>query len=160
MKALFVAVWIASCASLTAMPVPQTRSELPEPQAARPPSTDAGKTPCHNPDSDGKYRIGCGVTAPAILYQGEPEYPEAARVRKLTASGIVISLTVNVDGQPVDIHVKNSKVDAVAQADRSAQQLIEDKMMEAVRLYKFKPATFKGKKVPVEMNVEINVSQF
>jgi hypothetical protein len=160
MNSLFVVVWITFSAPLTATSVPHTRSELPAPQAARPLSTDTGKTPCRNPDNDGKYHIGCGVTAPVVLHQGEPVYPEEARVRKLTASGIVISFTVDVDGHPVDIHVKNSKVGAVAEDDRPAQQLIEDKMVEAVRLYQFKPATFKGKNVPVEINVEINIDPF
>jgi len=81
-------------------------------------------------------------------------------VRKLTTSGVVISLIVDANGQPAHVYVKSSKVGSVAEADRAAQQLLEDKMMEAVRLYRFKPATFKGKNVPVELNVEINISQF
>jgi TonB family protein len=159
MKALYVAVWLVLSAPHTAMPVPQT-AEFTAARAARPPSTETGKTPCRNPDGAGKYHIGCGVTAPVILYQGVPEYTEEARMRKLTTNGIVISFTVDADGQPGDLHVKNSRVEVVAQANRPAQQLLEDKMMEAVRRYRFKPATFEGKNVSVEMNVEINISTF
>jgi protein TonB len=33
---------------------------------------------------------------------------------------------------------------------------LDEKAMEAVRQYKFKPAQFKGKNVAVEVNIEVN----
>jgi TonB family protein len=123
-------------------------------------STTTAKTSCPNPDASGKYHIGCGVTTPVVTHKVEPDYPEEARARKLSPGGVVISLTVDTDGNPVDIRVKNSKVEKVDKAARSAQQLLEDNMVEAVRQYKFRPATFEGKPVPVDLNVEIFIDTF
>jgi TonB family protein len=95
-----------------------------------------------------------------VIQQVEPKYPEEARARKLSPGGVLISLTVDADGNPVNIRVKNSKVDKVDKAARSAQQLLEDNMVEAVRQYKFKPATFQGKGVPVDLYLEINIDVF
>jgi TonB family protein len=33
---------------------------------------------------------------------------------------------------------------------------LDEKALEAVRQYKFKPAVFNGKPVPVEINIEVN----
>jgi protein TonB len=138
-------------AAATALSSPQAAASTPQP---------ATKPPCRNPDTSGKYHIGCGVTPPVVLLQSEPEYPKEAAARKLTASGVVLSLTVTADGHPVDIHVKESMVPRVPPADRAAQQLLEDKLVESVRHYKFKPALFQGKGVPVEMNVETSFNPF
>jgi TonB family protein len=154
--ALWLALFVPQAASTSTPPATDTSSTLP----ASTGSTTPAKAPCHNPDAKGKYRIGCGVTSPVIIQQVEPKYPEEARAKKLPISGIVISLTVDVDGNPVNIQVKNSKVDKVDKDARSAQQQLEDDLVDAVRQYKFKPATFEGKPVPVDLNVEINIDVF
>ena len=100
------------------------------------------------------------MTSPIVIHQVEPKYPEEARAQKLSPSGVLIMLTVDVEGNPINIHVKNSKVDEVGKSARSAQQLLKDNMVDAVRQYKFKPATFQGKLVPVDINVEINIDIF
>lgn len=118
------------------------------------------KSPCRNPDASGKYHIGCGVIPPVIIHQVEPKYPEDFRGKKLSTAGVVITLTVDAQGNPIDVRLKNSKVDSADKASRMAQQLLEDNMLEAVRHYKFKPATFEGKPVPVDLNLEINIDPF
>jgi len=136
------------------------RSDSPaEPPATEPPAVQSGPTapakpPCRNPDASGKYHIGCGVPTPIVIHQVEPKYPEEARALKLSTGGAVVTLTVDTNGNPTDVHVKNSKVDKVDKSARSAQQLLE------VRQYKFKPATFEGKPVPIELNVVVFVDFF
>jgi protein TonB len=117
-------------------------------------------TACQNPDPRGKYHIGCGVTPPVVLYQPEPDYPKEASARKLLPNGLVFALTVDADGHPVNVHIKRSRVGEVAEVDRPAERMLEEKMVEAVTHYRFKPATFQGKGVPVEMNVEIEINPF
>ncbi len=95
-----------------------------------------------------------------MTHEVEHKYTEYARSRKLSPSGVVVSITVDGDGNHLDIHIKNSKVDQVDKAARSAQQLLEDNMVEAVRQYKFKPAMFEGKPVPVDLNVMISIDLF
>jgi TonB family protein len=153
-----------SCLALSiaqaAGPTTRTDSDSLVTQPASPHSQISSEVPCRNPDEKGKFRIGCGVTAPVVLNQPIPEYPDEARARKLKPGNMLLSLTVDTDGHAVDVHIKNSRVDLVKRSDRSAQRQIEDEALKAVRGYRFKPAMFQGRAVPVEMNVEINVDVF
>jgi TonB family protein len=139
-----------------------TPTLAPPPSATPAQSTPAApaKAPCSNPDAAGKFHIGCGVTPPVVIHSVEPKYPEEARAQKLSTGGVVVALVVDTNGNPTDVHVKNSKVDKVDKSARSVEQLLEDNMVDAVRQYKFKPATFQGKPVPIELNVEVNIDFF
>jgi TonB family protein len=160
MTAPFLLLWLAVVTPQTATPNTPTASEPSATQAAQTPSTASAKTPCSNPDATGKYHIGCGVTSPIAIHQVDPSYPDEARAKKLLPSDTVITLTVDAEGNPTNIHVKNSMVDRVSKSARSAQKLLEDAMVDAVRHYKFKPAMFEGKPVPVDLNVEITINVF
>jgi hypothetical protein len=131
-----------------------------DPSASQPaPQSSAPVKPCRNPDAAGKYRIGCGVTAPQLIQKVDPDFPNVPKSVKLVTS-IIVSLTVDAEGEPVDAHVTNSQVDKVDKFSRAFQQRYEDKLVDAVKQYKFKPATYQGKPVPVELNVEVNIDIF
>jgi TonB family protein len=155
-----IVVWLALLAPQTAASNPAPASEPSATQPAPTPSTPSAKTPCRNPDASGKYHIGCGVTSPIVIYEVDPKYPDEARAHKLLPSGVLITLTVDAEGNPVNVRVKSSKVDKVDKGARSVQQLLEDDTVDAVRQYKFKPATFQGTPVAVDLNVEINIDVF
>jgi TonB family protein len=94
----------------------------------------------------GLYRIGDGVSPPQVIFKVEAEFSDEARRAKY--EGIVlISLIVDAQGNPQNVHVA-----------RSLGMGLDEKALEAVRQYKFKPAFDKksGKPVPVQMNVEIS----
>ncbi len=93
----------------------------------------------------GVYRVGGGISAPVPLFTPEPEFSDEARRAKY--QGIcIIGLIVDTQGNPEDVHV----VQALGMG-------LDQKAMEAVRQYKFKPAMLNGRTpVPVYLNVEVN----
>lgn len=93
----------------------------------------------------GLYRIGGGVSAPIAIYDPEPEFSDEARRAKY--QGIcVVGLIVDVQGNPQNVHIV-----------RSLGMGLDEKAIEMVKTYKFKPAMKDGKTpVPVAINYEIN----
>ena len=96
----------------------------------------------------GLRRIGGGVSAPIVLFAPEPEFSEEARKAK-AAGNVLVYLQVDAQGRPTHVHVL-----------RGIGLGLDEKAVEAVRQYKFKPALEDGKPVPVEMNVEVNFQIF
>jgi periplasmic protein TonB len=92
----------------------------------------------------GLMHLGGGVTAPTLIYSPDPEFSDEARRAKYQGVCIV-GLIVDTLGNPQNIHVV-----------RPLGMGLDEKAMEAVRQYKFKPATYKGKPVPVLINIEVN----
>jgi protein TonB len=91
------------------------------------------------------YRIGGAVSAPSPLYQPEAEFSDEARRAKYQGVCLV-SLIVDAQGNPQDPHVV-----------RSLGMGLDEKAIEAVRKYKFRPAMKDGKTpVPVKIYVEVN----
>jgi protein TonB len=96
----------------------------------------------------GVHRIGGGVSPPVVLYSPEPEFSEEARKAKV-AGNVLVYLQVDTNGNPRNVRVL-----------KGIGLGLDEKAMEAVRHYKFKPAMENGKPVIVEMNVEVNFQIF
>ncbi len=93
----------------------------------------------------GLYRIGGGVSAPVPIFQPEAEFSDEARRAKY--QGVcLISLIVDAQGNP-----QNPRV------IRALGMGLDEKALEAVRKYKFKPAMKDGRTpVPVMITIEVN----
>jgi TonB family protein len=93
----------------------------------------------------GLYHVGGGVSAPVALNSVEAEFSDEARRAKY--QGIcLISLIVDTQGNP-----QNPRV------IRTLGMGLDEKALEAVRKYKFRPAMKDGKTpVPVMITVEVN----
>ncbi len=96
----------------------------------------------------GAMRIGGGVSAPVPISMPDPEFSEEARKAKV-AGNVLVYLWVDQNGNPTHVRVI-----------RGIGMGLDEKAMEAVRSYKFKPARKDGKPVTVEMNVEVNFQIF
>ena len=92
----------------------------------------------------GAYRIGGGVSAPVPIFRPEPEYSEEARKAKWQG-GVLLSLVVDENGVPQDIKVI-----------RPLGLGLDQKAIEAVQKWRFKPGLKDGKPVPVSANIEVN----
>lgn len=92
----------------------------------------------------GAYRAGGGVSQPSVLYKVDPEYSEEARKAKYSGT-VLISLVVNPDGRASNIKVV-----------RSLGLGLDEKAMEAVAKWKFKPGMKNGGAVPVMATIEVN----
>jgi periplasmic protein TonB len=92
----------------------------------------------------GVMHLGGGVSAPSLIYAPDPEFSDEARRAKY--QGIcLVGLIVDSLGNPQSVHIV-----------RPLGMGLDEKALEAVRQYKFKPAMFKGKAVAVEINIEVN----
>ena len=93
----------------------------------------------------GLYKVGDGVSEPKLTFSVEAEFSDEARRAKYEGT-VVISLIVDAQGNPQNIRVS-----------RSLGMGLDEKAVEAVRQYKFKPAVLQktGKAVPVPISVEV-----
>ena len=92
----------------------------------------------------GLYHVGGGVGAPQLIYSVDPEFSDEARRAKYQG---VCLVQIVVDAQG---NVQRAKV------LRALGMGLDEKAIEAVKQYRFKPAMLQGKPVPVEVNVEVN----
>jgi protein TonB len=109
----------------------------------------SGKGPGVGPGSGGgfgggAYRIGGGVSAPVPIFRPEPEYSEEARKAKWQGA-VLLQLVVDENGVPQEIKVV-----------RSLGLGLDQKAIEAVQKWRFKPGLKDGKAVPVSANIEVN----
>src|SRR5262249_50849115 len=96
------------------------------------------------PATASAIRVGGGVTAPSVLYKVDPEYTEIARSAKYQGTA-VLTVVVRVDGLGSDIQVV-----------RSLGVGLDEKAIEAVKMWRFKPGSKDGQPVPVQANIEVN----
>lgn len=96
----------------------------------------------------GLRHVGGSVRAPVLTYSVDAEFSEEARKAKFSGN-VLVSLVIDEHGNPSHVRV-----------ERGVGMGLDEKAVEAVRQYKFRPATENGKPVPVEMNVEVNFQIF
>jgi TonB family protein len=103
--------------------------------ASSSPGSDGGSSPT--------ILLANGIIAPRAIYAPEPEYTDEALKAKLVGT-VVLSLVVGTDGQPRDIKVV-----------RPLRDGLDQKAVDAVKSWKFQPATKDGKPVAVQITVEV-----
>jgi protein TonB len=92
----------------------------------------------------GAYKIGGGVSQPILITKIEPEYSEEARKAKWQGT-VQLEIVVDEHGMPKDLRIK-----------RALGLGLDQKAMEAVAKWRFKPGVKDGKPVPVIATVEVN----
>jgi protein TonB len=92
----------------------------------------------------GVYRVGGGVTAPIVLSKKDPEYSEEARKAKYQGT-VLLAIEVSPSGIASNIKVM-----------RSLGLGLDEKAIEAVKQWKFKPGYKDGKPVTVAATIEVN----
>ncbi len=96
----------------------------------------------------GVYSVGGNVTAPIPIYKPEPAYSEEARKAKYQGT-VVLWIVVDAQGNVRD--------------ERVVKPLglgLDEKAIEAVKTWKFKPALRNGTPVPVRVMVEVTFRLF
>jgi periplasmic protein TonB len=92
----------------------------------------------------GVFKVGGGVSAPAVLFKVDPEYSEEARKAKYSGT-VTLAVVVTPDGKATDIHVV-----------KSLGMGLDEKAIEAVQKWKFKPGLKGGAAVAVRATIEVN----
>ena len=92
----------------------------------------------------GVYKVGGGVSAPVVIHKVDPEYTEEARTAKYQGT-VLLSVEIDPNGTVTNIRVV-----------RSLGLGLDEKAIEAVRQWKFKPGTKNGEPVTVAASIEVN----
>jgi TonB family protein len=90
------------------------------------------------------YHVGDGVSAPKIIFAPDPQFSDEA-LRAKYQGVCVVWLIVDAQGKPQDVKVV-----------RRLGMGLDEKAIEAVKQYRFKPATLNGKPVAVRVHIEVN----
>lgn len=90
------------------------------------------------------FNVGRGVSAPHVLFKVEPEYSEEARKAKWQGT-VVLTVIVDEMGRPSHVSVL-----------RSLGLGLDQKAIDAVSQWRFKPGQKDGKAVPVIATIEVN----
>ncbi|HWD98858.1 MAG TPA: energy transducer TonB [Bryobacteraceae bacterium] len=92
----------------------------------------------------GLFRVGGGVSQPAVIYKVDPEYSDEARKAKYSGT-VTLSVIVDTEGKARDIHVI-----------KSIGMGLDEKAIEAVQKWKFRPAMKGSTPVNVRATIEVN----
>jgi TonB family protein len=93
----------------------------------------------------GLYHVGGGVSAPVLVHSVDPEFSDEARRAKYQGV-VLISVIVDAQGNPQNPRVV-----------RALGMGLDEKAIEAIKQFKFKPAVKDGRTaVPVMITVEVN----
>jgi periplasmic protein TonB len=92
----------------------------------------------------GVFRAGGGVSGPVLLYKIEPEYSDEARKAKFQGT-VVLYAEVNPSGRAVNVRIV-----------RSLGLGLDEKAIDAVKKWKFRPGYKDGQPVTVAALIEIN----
>jgi TonB family protein len=88
------------------------------------------------------------------VYSVDAEFSNAARRKKIEGT-VVLGLKVGTDGLPRDVHVVHSAAEGVKPKLSKAAASLDQKALDAVREYRFKPGMYEGKAVPVVITIEV-----
>jgi len=89
-----------------------------------------------------------GIHDPIVIHSVEPEFSEEARRAKFSGN-VQVYLWIDEQGNPSHVRVI-----------RGVGMGLDEKAVEAVRQYKFKPAMQNGKPVKVDMYIDVNFQIF
>jgi periplasmic protein TonB len=92
----------------------------------------------------GAFRVGGGVSSPQLLYKVEPEYSEEARKAKYQGT-VVLKVVVDASGRITNTQIVHS-----------LGLGLDEKAVEAVKKWKFKPGYKDGRPVAVIAQIEVS----
>jgi len=90
------------------------------------------------------FRVGGGVSAPVVVSKKDPEYTEVARAAKYQGT-VLLGVEIGPDGLARNIRVI-----------RSLGLGLDEKAVEAVQQWRFRPGQKDGQPVTVAASIEVN----
>jgi hypothetical protein len=114
---------------------------LPAVAFANQPADDAASTPT--------ARVSTGVTAPSLLNAAGLAIPAGLPTDAIPVDAQVgLTLTVDENGQPQDIHVV-----------KGVNPFWDARVVDAVSKFHYRPGTIDAKPIPVDMNLTVNIAR-
>jgi TonB family protein len=119
-------------------------------------STDPSGTNADQPEKKDRkvYRLVPGMTPPKLVSSRDIDIEKGGK--KLQFEGVaVVSLEVNTQGIPKHVRVVRSAAQDAKTEDKDKAREIDEKTLEAVREYRFLPATSNGRPISVLISIEV-----
>lgn len=94
-------------------------------------------------------RISSGVVWPKLI--SEPSFKISSsdfNDLNLAAHQVIVSFTVDESGKPQNVHLT-----------KSVNPMLDERVLNAVRQYRYLPATLNSQKVAVDINLEVNFAR-
>lgn len=109
----------------------------------------AGRGTGSGPGSGGGYggglmSVGGGVSAPVVMHSAEPEFTDDAR-RANYQGNVSVQLIVDAEGNPQNVRLVSH-----------LGMGLDEKAIEAVRQYRFRPAMYQGHAVAVQILIDVD----
>lgn len=108
------------------------------------PGTDTGSAQKNSGSSGAIFNLNQVSVAPMLVYKVDPDYSDQARLARYNGT-VLLRLIIDEKGDPRDIRVL-----------RSLGLGLDEKAIEAVRHWRFRPGLKNGKAVAVDANIEVN----
>ncbi|HTB95888.1 MAG TPA: TonB family protein [Terracidiphilus sp.] len=142
MRRILVASFLLSSALLGAQSAAKAQSAT---LVARSEATNASEA-TDVPTATHPRRISTGVTAPklisgSVVKVATTDFP----TEDLSTQHVVVSFRVDEKGTPLNVHLL-----------KSVNQSVDGKVLEAVRQYRFAPATLDDEAVPMDVNLLVS----
>jgi TonB family protein len=151
---LGIALWLALLAP-QATTAPTT---APEPSKALPTQrTSPSQTPAATavPAKPCNFEA---VTSPRVTYQVEPFFAKDEPKPTFSAN-TVVQIVLSTQGIPETAHVLRSAANKVKPQQRADALILDQKALDAVKQYRFVPATCNGAPMAAEVNIEVHFSR-
>lgn len=145
---LRVAALLAFVLCLTAAGMGQQQPAFSPPATLKGPCLDTVESKTAWFDPNQYPLLGSGVKVGRAVYHPDPEYSESARQAKIKGT-VLLAVALSADGT----------VDAV-KVVCSLEPGLDQNAADAVRKWKFTPATKDGKPVPVQMEIAVGFSLY
>ncbi|HVV44595.1 MAG TPA: energy transducer TonB, partial [Bryobacteraceae bacterium] len=104
----------------------------------------ANPTPAEDTDESDVMHVGRDVSPPQLISKVEPEYTEQARAAKYQGT-VLLSTVIDADGRATNLKVI-----------RSLGMGLDEKAIEAVGKWQFRPGMKAGVPVKVQAQIEVN----
>ena len=98
------------------------------------------------PAASKPLRISTGVVWPRLI--SEPTLHVSSddfMGRDLSSTHMIVAFTVDEDGKPQNVHLLES-----------VNPILDERVVESVRKYRFEPATLNDQKIAVDVNMRVN----
>jgi TonB family protein len=111
-----------------------------------------------NPNADGNFHVGDGVSQPKLVYGPEPQATQEARQKHIKGT-VVVWTIVAEDGNPKDVHVARSVGEDLSPQNKYLAGPLDGNAVNCVQQYRYEPARFKGKQVSVQIEIKISYKE-
>jgi TonB family protein len=111
-----------------------------------------------NPNADGNFHVGDGVSQPKLVYGPAPQATQEARQKHIKGT-VVVWTIVAEDGTPKDVHIARSVGEDLSPQDKYLAGPLDGNAVNCVQQYRYEPARFKGKPVAVQIQIKISYNE-